>query len=53
MARAAKREALPETDLEAIPEKPLLSGIEAYVLADDGIIPNNPRVSGGVLRVVS
>jgi uncharacterized protein YjlB len=45
MARAAKREALPEEGREAIPDEPLLSGIEAYVLADDGLIPNNAKLS--------
>src|SRR4030042_756517 len=44
MARAAKREALPEEGWEAIPDEPLLSGIEAYVLADDGLIPNNAKL---------
>jgi uncharacterized protein YjlB len=44
MARAARREALPEEGREAIPDEPLLSGIEAYVLADDGLIPNNAKL---------
>jgi len=44
MARAAKREALPEEGWEAIPDEPLLSGIEAYVLAIDGLIPNNAKL---------
>ncbi|MEX1060377.1 MAG: cupin domain-containing protein [Methyloceanibacter sp.] len=44
MARAAKQEALPEEDWEAIPDEPLQSGIEAYVLADDGLIPNNAKL---------
>ena len=44
IARAAKREALPEEGREAIPDEPLLSGIEAYVLADDGLIPNNAKL---------
>ena len=42
MARAAKREALPEADWEAIPDEP--SRIEAYVLGDDGLIPNNAKL---------
>ena len=42
MARAAKQEALPEADWEAIPDEP--SGIEAYVLGDDGLIPNNAKL---------
>jgi uncharacterized protein YjlB len=44
MARAAKQEALPEEDWEAIPDEPLQSGIGAYVLADDGLIPNNAKL---------
>lgn len=44
MERAAKQEALSEEALEAIPDEPLASGIEAYVLADDGLIPNNAKL---------
>jgi uncharacterized protein YjlB len=33
-----------EEGREAIPDEPLLSGIEAYVLADDGLIPNNAKL---------
>ena len=44
MARAAKRELLPEEGREVISHEPLLSGIEAYVLADDGLIPNNAKL---------
>src|SRR3990170_706334 len=42
MARAAKQEALPEAGWEAIPDEP--SGIEAYVIGDDGLIPNNAKL---------
>jgi uncharacterized protein YjlB len=44
MARAAKQEAFPEEDWDAIPDEPFPSGIEAYVLADDGLIPNNAKL---------
>jgi uncharacterized protein YjlB len=44
MARAAKQEAFPEEDWDAIPDERLPSGMEAYVLADDGLIPNNAKL---------
>lgn len=44
MARAAKQEAFPEEYWDAIPDERLPSGMEAYVLADDGLIPNNAKL---------
>jgi uncharacterized protein YjlB len=44
MARAAKQEAFPGEDWDAIPDERLPSGMEAYVLADDGLIPNNAKL---------
>ena len=45
--RAAKQEALAETifeDLQADESEPSESGIEAYLLVDDGLVPNNGKL---------
>ena len=49
MARAIKRAALFDTNSQARAE-PLPSGIEGYVLTDDGVIPNNSKLPVVVYR---
>jgi uncharacterized protein YjlB len=44
MADAAKHETIPKIALEIAPEQSPRAGIEALVVADDGIIPNNGKL---------
>lgn len=44
MRREAELETIPEGGPEAAPEELLQSGIEALVLADDGLVPNNSKL---------
>ena len=44
MADAAKHETIPKIALEIVPQQSPSSGIEALVVADDGLIPNNAKL---------